>query len=139
MLARRIISRGIVTESKIAELGLTLPTIEAPKGNYISFLRTGNYVYLSGHLPTPANGPTITGKLGENMTTEEGYESAKITGLQLLATLKLNLGDLDKVKQVVKLNGFVQSTDDFHQQANVMNGCSDLFHKVFGDRGRHAR
>ncbi len=103
----------------MAELGLKLPTISAPKGNYISYLQTGNLVYLSGHLPIPADGPMMTGRLGENMTTEEGYEASKVTGLQILATMKLNLGDLDRIAKVVKLFGVVNSTNDFTEQAKV--------------------
>ena len=88
--------RAVQTEATIEKLNLELPIISPPKGNYISYTRTGNLVYLSGHLPIPANGPMITGRLGENMSTEDGYEASKIVGLQILATLKLNLGDLDR-------------------------------------------
>ena len=111
--------RWIQTETTIAELGLKLPDISAPKGNYMSYQQTGNLVYLSGHLPIPADGQMITGRLGENMTTDEGYEASKIIGLQLLATMKLHLGDLDRISKVVKLFGVVNSTNDFTEQAKV--------------------
>jgi enamine deaminase RidA (YjgF/YER057c/UK114 family) len=129
--------RHVTTEANIKALGLELPVIAAPKGNYIQYQRAGNLVYLSGHLPTPAKGPMVTGRLGENMTTEQGYEAAKLVGLQMIATLQLNLGDLDKVVKTVKLFGIVNSTNDFVQQATVMNGCSDLFHNVFGGNLPH--
>ena len=123
--------RWIQTEAKIAELGLKLPTIAAPKGNYLSYQRTGNLVYLSGHLPIPEDGPMVTGRLGENMTTEEGYEASKVVGLQLLATMKLNLGDLDRVAKVVKLFGVVNSTSDFTEQAKVSYFMKVSYHCVF--------
>ena len=130
-ISKRLVQyRCKVTEARIDELGLVLPTINPPKGNYISFLKVGNMVYLSGHLPIPAEGDMVTGRLGESLNTKQGYEAAKLCGLQMIATLKINLGDLDKIKQVVKVNGFVNSTDTFTEQATVMNGCSDLFHQV---------
>ena len=122
--------RSVKTEARISDLGLVLPQISSPKGNYITFLQTGNQVFLSGHLPITNEGTMITGRLGETLSTKEGYEAAKQCGLQMLATLRLNLGDLDRVQQVVKLNGFVNSSNSFSEQATVMNGCSDLFHKV---------
>lgn len=121
-------------------MGLTLPAIESPKGNYTSYQRTGNLIYLSGHLPVTMNGKLLNGRLGENMTFDEGYEASRLVGLQMLSTLKQNLGDLDRVKKTVKIFGVVNCTVTFTQQAGIINGCSDLFHQVFGpERGRHAR
>eukprot|EP00607_Mallomonas_marina_P006867 CAMPEP_0182428856 /NCGR_PEP_ID=MMETSP1167-20130531/24230_1 /TAXON_ID=2988 /ORGANISM="Mallomonas Sp, Strain CCMP3275" /LENGTH=122 /DNA_ID=CAMNT_0024612029 /DNA_START=211 /DNA_END=579 /DNA_ORIENTATION=- len=95
--------------------------------------------YTSGHLPQPAGGKMIIGKVGDNVTPEEAKEAAKFVGLNLISTLKHNLGDLDKVKRIIKLVGFVNCTDDFTQQPVVVNGCSDLMVEVFGEKGRHAR
>jgi enamine deaminase RidA (YjgF/YER057c/UK114 family) len=107
----------------------------------MTYVQSGNQLFIAGHLPIPADGkPMLVGRLGENMTVEQGQEAARLAGLQILATLKSALGDLDRVKRVVKLVGFVNSTNDFHQQAMVMNGCSDLMGAVFGvEIGRHAR
>ena len=109
----------------------------------MTYARTGSLIFLAGHLPVPPpslNRPMVVGRLGENLTLEQGQEAARFAGLQMLSTLKAALGDLDKVKKVVKLVGFVNSTNDFTLQANVMNGCSDLMGDVFGTEiGRHAR
>ena len=119
--------RLVQTEAIIAELGLKLPKISPPKGNYISYLQTGNLVYLSGHLPIPADGPMLTGRLGENMTTGDGYEASRVTGLQILATMKLNLGDLDRIVKVVKLFGVVNSTNNFTEQAKVSSYVLSIY------------
>ena len=128
-----------MAEAKIAEMGLLLPSPAVPKGNFVNFVRTGNLVFLSGHLPQPAQGDLIKGRVGENVTPDDAYLAAKYVGLNLLATLKHNLGDLDRVKRVIKLVGFVASTNDFTLQPTVINGCSDLMVNVFGEKGRHAR
>jgi len=128
-------------EARIASLGYKLPAVPpTPKGNYMNFVLSGNQLFLAGHLPQPVDGPLMKGRLGENMSVEEGQVAARLAGLQMLASIKGAIGDLDKVKRVVKLVGFVSSTNDFTAQATVMNGCSDLFGDVFGvDIGRHAR
>jgi enamine deaminase RidA (YjgF/YER057c/UK114 family) len=136
--------RGVHVEKRLAALGHELPPIPPePKGNYMTWSRTGSLVFLAGHLPVPPPSlkrPMVTGRLGENLTLEQGQEAAKFAGLQMLATLIAAVGDLDKVTKVVKIVGFVNSTNDFTQQANVMNGCSDLMGEVFGvEVGRHAR
>ena len=127
-------------EEKIKSLGLQLPPVTKPIANYVKYVRTGNLIYLSGHGPTKADGTNITGKVGKDLTLEQGYEAAKITGLNLIATLKDALGgDLSKVKRIVKVNGYVNCLPDFTEQPKVINGCSDLFVAVFGEKGKHAR
>ena len=132
---------SIHVEKRIEELSLVLPAIpEPPKGNYMPYMRTGNLLYLSGHLPKPANGEMICGRLGEDLTVADGQRAAQAAGLQMISTMIGALGDLDRVKQVVNLRGFVNSTADFTEQATVLNGCSDLFGDVFGKKiGRHSR
>jgi enamine deaminase RidA (YjgF/YER057c/UK114 family) len=135
-----VISRHVHIEARLKELGITLPTFPIPKGNYINFVQTGNLVYIAGSLPQPIGAPLITGRLGENMTIEEGQNAARHAGLNMLASLQMACdGNLDKVKRIVKINGYVSSTNDFTAQATVMNGCSDLFGDVFLEKGRHAR
>ncbi len=124
---------------KLDSMGLKLPATSAPIANYVKFVRTGNLVFTSGHGPTKIDGQLITGTLGADLTIEQGYEAAKVTGLQLLATLQQAIGDLGKVKRIVKVLGMVHCTDDFKDQPKVMNGFSDLMVAVFGDKGRHAR
>jgi len=99
----------------------------------------GNLLYLSGHGPAQADGTNITGKLGADMTVEQGYAAAKQTGISILSTLKAELGDLNKVKRVVKVLGMVNCTDTFTDHPKVINGFSDLMVAVFGDKGKHAR
>jgi enamine deaminase RidA (YjgF/YER057c/UK114 family) len=124
---------------KLDSMGLKLPPTSTPIANYVKFVRTGNLVYTSGHGPTKFDGQLITGTLGADLTIEQGYEAAKVTGLQLLATLQQAIGDLGKVKRIVKVLGMVHCTNDFKDQPKVMNGFSDLMVAVFGDKGRHAR
>lgn len=127
-------------EEKLKELGIELITPTAPVANYAKAVRTGNLIYLSGHGPTKADGKDIVGKVGKNLSTEQGIEAAKRTAISLLSTLKVELGgDLSRVKRIVKVNGWVNCADDFKDQPKVMNGCSDLLVAVFGDKGKHAR
>ena len=127
-------------ESRLENLGISLPAEPVPIANYVPGVRTGNLVYLSGLGPASRpDGATPSGKVGRDLTTEEGYEAARLTGINILARMKGELGDLDKVRRVVKLLGMVNSAPDFNQQPAVVNGCSDLLVEVFGDRGRHAR
>ena len=129
-----------VIEDKLKEMGITLPDTPAPVANYVPAVRTGHLVYLSGLGPAARpDGTTPQGKLGDNMSVEDGYEAARLTGINILARLKGELGDLDKVKRVVKLLSMVNTTPDFTQQPAVANGCSDLMVEVFGEKGRHAR
>ena len=131
--------RAVHVEAKLAEMGVEVPPIVRPVANYTVVTAAGNMLYTAGHLPKPADGPMPAGKLGADFTTEEGYAFARQVGINLLATLKDELGDLDRVKQVVKLTVFVNNTDDFVEQPQVANGVSDLFGEVFGDRGVHSR
>ena len=127
-------------ESRLEHLGISLPAEPVPIANYVPGVRTGNLVYLSGLGPASrADGTTPSGKVGRDLTTEEGYEAARLTGINIMARMKGELGDLDRVRRVVKLLGMVNSAPDFNQQPAVVNGCSDLLVEVFGDRGRHAR
>lgn len=127
-----------IIESRMHKLGHFLPPPSTPKGNYASFVRSGNKIYLSGHLPIPATGAMAQGRLGENVSIEDGQFAAKLAGLQLLATLKVACGDLDRVKKIVKITGFVNSVENFTNQPTVINGCSDLLGEVFGEQiGKH--
>jgi enamine deaminase RidA (YjgF/YER057c/UK114 family) len=126
-------------EEKLKNNGLVLPPVSKPIANYVKYVRTGNLIFLAGHGPTKADGSNVTGKVGKDLTIEQGYEAAKITGLSLIATLKDALGDLSNVKRIVKVNGYVNCLPEFTDQPKVINGCSDLLVLVFGDKGRHAR
>jgi enamine deaminase RidA (YjgF/YER057c/UK114 family) len=128
-------------EANLKVKNITLPTPNAPMANYVTSVRTGNLLYLSGHGPSrdAAKGPT-KGKLGRDLTVEQGYQSARDVGIALLATTRAALGSLDKVKRVVKVLGMVNCTEDFPDPPKVMNGCSDLLVEVFGETvGKHAR
>ena len=125
-------------EQKLVELGLTLPQLPKPIGNYVPFKRAGDLIFLSGQGPRRPDGSPITGKVGKDVTVEEAYEHAKLVGLGLLAVAKLAAGGLDKV-EVLKVLGMVNAVPEFKDQPKVINGCSDLFVAVLGERGRHAR
>ena len=120
-------------EQKLEELKLELPPAAKPAGLYKPFLMVDNLCYVSGHGPLKTDKTLITGCLGKGADVEQGYEAAKQTGLAILATLKKNLGSLDRVKRVVKIFGLVCCVDNFHQQPAVINGCSELFAQVFGE------
>lgn len=131
-------------EEKIKQLNIELPTPGEPIANYVPTVRfseTKNsmLVYVSGTGPRKENGDYLTGRLGDDMTIEEGYNAAKLTGINILASLKKEIGDLNKIKRFVKVIGMVNSTADFYQQPAVINGFSDFIVEVFGDRGKHAR
>lgn len=126
-------------EKKIEELGLTLPAAPTPMANYVTARRSGNLLFFSGAGPFQEGKPVMFGKVGSDLTPEQGYEAARLTGLNLIAQLKKELGDLDKLKQFVKVQAFVASSPDFMAQPAVMNGASDLFVEVFGEAGKHAR
>ena len=140
-LTCRFSARGIHIEKKLETLKLKMPAPAVPKGNFVNYvLLNENTVFLSGHLPQPADGSMLVGKVGKDLSTEEAYEAAKLCGLNLCATLKHNLGDLDRVKRIVKLTGFVNCIDGYGQQPSVINGCSDLMVEIFGPvKGAHAR
>ena len=123
---------------KLEELGITLPPVAAPAAAYVPFVRTGNLVYLSGHIAKKDGKPWV-GQFGRNLTTEEGKAAARAVAIDLIGTLHAAVGDLDKVKRVVKLMSLVNSTPDFTEQHLVTNGASELLGQVFGDQGQHAR
>ncbi|MBT8184572.1 MAG: RidA family protein [Eudoraea sp.] len=126
-------------EARLQEMGITLSTPSAPVANYVNAVRTGNLIFLAGKGPRKADGENITGKLGADLTIEEGYEAARITGINQLSVLKAELGNLNKVKRVVKVKGMVNAVPDFTDHPKVVNGYSDLMVAVFGDQGKHAR
>lgn len=129
-----------MVEQRLAELGIVLPSASSPAANYTNGVEAAGLLFVSGKVPQAASGArTPKGKLGREFTTEQGYELARSTGLDILAAVKLVLGDLDRVARVVKLQGFINATDDFEEHPQVLNGCSDLMVQVFGDIGVHAR
>jgi enamine deaminase RidA (YjgF/YER057c/UK114 family) len=129
-------------EKKLEEMGLSLPPGATPVANYLPLVRTGNLLFVSGHGPGVLKDGKVTfiqGKLGKDLDAAQGYEAAKHVMLNILQSMKQELGDLDKVKRIVKLLGFVNCTTDFPDQPKVINGASDLLVELFGERGRHAR
>lgn len=126
-------------DAKLKELHIELPEVGKPIANYVKAVRTGNLLFLAGHGPNKADGSWITGKVGKDLTIEQGYEASKLTTINILATIKAELGTLNKVKRIVKVNGMVNCTPDFTDQPKVINGCSDLLVAVFGEAGKHAR
>jgi len=126
-------------EARLKALGIELPTPPNPVANYVNGVQTGNLIFLAGKGPKHADGREVIGKLGADISIEQGYEAARLTAINQLAVLKDMLGDLSRVKRVVKVLGMVNSEPDFVQQPAVINGFSDLIVEVFGERGRHAR
>ena len=126
-------------DKKLKDLGIELFTPPKPIANYVKAVRTGNLIYLAGTGPSKADGSLILGKLGKDMTVEQGYEAAKQTGITVLSTLKGEIGDFNKVKRIVKVLGMVNCTPEFIDQPKVINGFSDLMVSVFGEKGKHAR
>ena len=127
-------------EARLKELGIELPEAPAPAANYVPFVQTGNLVIVSGQLPMVAGEIKSLGRLGNTLTVDDGYQAARICAINLIAQVKAACGgDLSKVKRVVRLGGFVNSTADFTDQPKVINGASDLMAEVFGDAGKHAR
>ena len=126
-------------DAKIEELGLKLPAAPSPMANYVTARRAGNLLFFSGAGPFVDGKPAVFGKVGAELTQEQGYEAARLTGLNLIAQLKKELGTLNSVKQFLKVQEFVASAPDFMAQPSVMNGVSDLFVQVFGEAGKHAR
>jgi len=126
-------------EAKLTELNIELITPGTPVANYVHAVRTGNLLFLAGKGPKKADGKNIVGKVGEDLTVEEGYEAARMAGINQLAVLKSELGNLNKVVRIVKVNGMVNAMPDFKDQSKVVNGYSDLMVAVFGEKGKHAR
>jgi len=126
-------------EQILKELGIQLSSPSSPVANYVNTVRTGNLVFISGKGPLKSDGNYVLGKLGENLTLEQGYEAARLTAINLISTLKASIGDLSKVKRIVRVTGMVNATSDFKDHPKVVNGCSDLLVEVFGDNGKHTR
>jgi enamine deaminase RidA (YjgF/YER057c/UK114 family) len=127
-------------EKKLKELNIDLGAVSAPVANYVNAVRTGNLLYLAGKGPRPGqDGRRPKGKVGRDYTVEEAYQHARTVGLDLLAVMRQELGSLDKVKRVVKVLGMVNASPEFEDHPKVINGCSDLFVQVLGDKGKHAR
>lgn len=126
-------------EQKLAELGIKLPEAPAPVAAYVSVTRTGNLVITSGQLPWIGDKLVHEGKLGSDLSDEQGYESARVAAINAIAQLKLAISDLDKIKQIVRIEGYVHAADGFRGHPKVLNGASDLMAEVFGDAGRHTR
>jgi enamine deaminase RidA (YjgF/YER057c/UK114 family) len=126
-------------EARLKELGIALPPLPKPVANYLPYRLAGNILYLAGQGPRDANGAHLTGKLGADISIEEGYRRARLVGLGLLAAMRDALGSLDRVDFIVKLLGMVNAVPDFNDSPKVVNGCSDLFVEIFGEAGRHAR
>ena len=124
--------------AKLQSLGITLPEVAAPAAAYLPFVRTGNLIFLSGHL-AKRDGQVIVGQLGKNVTTEEGKAAARLIAIDLMGTLHAATGNLGKIKRIVKVMSLVNSTGDFTEHHLVTNGCSELLGEVFGDAGKHAR
>ena len=127
-------------DSRLADLGIVLPQAASPVANYVPFVVSGKLVFVSGQIPLVDGKPQFIGRLGDSLTVEEGYQAARRCGLNLIAQLRNACGgNLDAVRRVVKLGGFVACTPEFTQTPQVINGASDLMVEVFGDAGRHAR
>ena len=124
--------------AQLEALSITLPPVAVPAAAYVPFVQTGKLVFLSGHL-AKKYGKDIVGQLGKNVTTDEGYAAARLIAIDLMGTLHAAVGDLDKVKRIVKVMSLVNSTADYTEQHLVTNGCSELLAEVFGDAGKHAR
>lgn len=130
---------GYDPEARLTELGIGLSTPSSPVANYVNAVRTGNLIFLAGKGPLKPDGVNITGKLGGDLDIEQGYEAARVTGINQLSVLKAELGNLNKVKRIVKVLGMVNGVPEFTDHPKVINGYSDLMVQVFGERGKHAR
>jgi len=124
---------------RLAALGIVLPAAPSPIANFVTHVAEGKLLFLSGQGPTEANGTLHTGKVGADVSVEAAYEHARLTGINLIAVMQAALGDLGRVRRVVKLLGMVNATPEFADHPAVINGCSDLMNEVFGERGVHAR
>lgn len=123
---------------KLKSMGITLPSVATPSAAYVPFVRTGNLIFISGHL-AKKDGKVIVGQLGKNVTTEEGKAAARLIAIDLMGTLQAAVGDLGKIRRIVKVMSLVNSTPDFTEPHLVTNGCSELLGEVFGEAGKHAR
>ena len=126
-------------EAKLDSMGIVLPQPAVPVANFVNTVQVGNLLFLSGNGPKKLDGKFITGKVGSDLTIEEGYEAARLTGINQIAVLKSTLGDLSRVKRIIRVTGMVNATSDFKQHPAVVNGFSDLMVAVFGEKGKHTR
>jgi len=126
-------------ELKLKEKNIELPVLSKPVANYVNAVRVGNLIFLSGKGPSRPDGTYITGKVGKDLTLEQGQEAARLTAINILAALKAETGSLNKVKRIVKVLGMVNCEGDFKDHPKVINGFSDLIVELFGDKGKHAR
>jgi enamine deaminase RidA (YjgF/YER057c/UK114 family) len=126
-------------DERLEDLGIELPPASKPAANYTNCVRTGDLLFVSGKGPLPQGAAPPKGKLGREYSTKDGYEFARLTALDILAAVKLELGSLDRVRRVVKIQGFINATSDFEEHPQVLNGASDLMVAVFDERGVHAR
>jgi enamine deaminase RidA (YjgF/YER057c/UK114 family) len=126
-------------EAKLMEMGIFLPKAPQPVGAYLPALQVGNLLFLSGSTCYMDGNPLFTGRVGKELSMEQGYTAARQTMLNLLSIAKAELGNLDRVERIVKLNGYVNSAEDFYRQPEVINGASDLLEQIFGEHGKHAR
>ena len=132
-------SDGVDPEANLKKLGIELPSVQPPQANYVNVVRTGNLLFLAGKGPKQPGGDYIKGKVGADLSQEEGAAAARLVAINQLAVLKAELGDLNKVKRIVKVLGMVNATADFENHPEVINGFSNLMVEVFGERGKHAR
>jgi enamine deaminase RidA (YjgF/YER057c/UK114 family) len=139
LLSGNLVAQKQDYDKRLTALGIELLTPLKPKFNYVKAVRSGNLIYLAGHGSTKSDGSNLMGKVGKEVTVEQGVEAARIATISLLASLKAEIGSLNKVKRIVKITGWVNCTDDFSEQSKVMNGCSDLLVAIFGEAGFHAR
>ncbi len=130
---------GQTPEEKLSQLGIELPKLPDPIASYVHVVRTGNLLFLSGKGPQQSSGEYIKGKLGKDLSTQQGYEAAKLVGILQLAAIKGAVGDLSRVRRIVKVNGYVNSEPNYYDHPKVINGLSDLMIAVFGEKGKHAR
>jgi enamine deaminase RidA (YjgF/YER057c/UK114 family) len=133
------ITRAESPEDRLAQLGLSLPAPSTAVANYVPAVRAGSLIFLAGHLPRDPAGNVIRGKVGVDVSEAVAVEAARATALALIATLKAEVGDLQKIRRIVRVGGFVNAPDTYERHPVVLNGCSDLLVALFGERGRHAR
>jgi len=132
-------NNGIDVEERIRELGIQLFTPDPPIANYVRAVRSGDLVFLAGHGPRKPEGGYVTGKVGKDIDIEQAKEAARLTAISLLSSLKAEIGDLNRVKRIVRVFGMVNCDESFTEQPQVINGCSDLLVEIFGESGKHAR
>lgn len=126
-------------QTRLRELGITLPPVPTPLANYVPFTLSGNLLFLAGQGPRAADGTWMCGRVGDQVSVEDAYQHARLAGLRLLSAAQAALGSLDRVRRVLKVTGFVNASPEFGEHPSVINGCSDLLVEVFGEAGRHAR